>query len=101
MLGNRVPICLSDGVEEITATRNQDWTYRITANIKVKHTDGEETCAMIEVERAFLHIEALYNGGELYRLVVPDEDPVSVYFPEPSQEDWELLGIDSPKEEDR
>ena len=99
MLGNKVPILISDGVDEIIATRNPDKTYRVTTCVRVQQADGQEIAASVEISRAFLHIEALYDGEELYKLVVPTEEVIQVDFPAPSQEEWELLGLKSPKEE--
>lgn len=93
MWGNRMPILISDGCDDITATRNADKTYRVTAKVKVKQADGQETEATIEVERAFLHIEALESGGEFYKLIVPVEESLSVNFPKPSKDDWKMLGF--------
>lgn len=99
MLGNKVPIFLFNGVEEIVATRNPDQTYRVTAVVKVKYADGQEVDTILEVGRAFLHIDAFYDNGELYKIVVPENEAINVDFPAPSQEEWELLGLKSPKEE--
>ena len=92
MLGTRT-VTISDGCEEIAATRNRDNTYRVTAKVRVRTEDGQEIEATLNIGRANLHIEALESGGEFYQLVVPAEEPVSVDFPEPSEDDWKMLGF--------
>lgn len=93
MQGKRLPMLLSSGWREITATLNSDDTYRITASIMIKQDDGQEVDAVLEIERALIHIEAISNGGEVFKIVTPSEDPMNVDFPEPSKNDWKMLGF--------
>lgn len=96
MLRDRIPILISDGCDNLIATKNYDGTFRVTAAVKVKQSNGEEVEAVIEIERALLHIEALDNGKDIFRLIVSQDESVSESFPEPSKEEWELLGFNTP-----
>ena len=93
-----IPILISNGCDRLTATRNQDGTFRLEAFIKVKQNE-EDVDALVEVDRVLLNIEALVNPSDdhddIFKLVIPKEERVQECFPAPSREEWELLGFNS------
>ncbi len=98
MLRDRVPILISDGCDNLTATRNEDGTFRVSTSVILKQ-NGEDVEATVEIDRALIHIEALDNGKDIFRLVIPQDESITENFPEPSKEEWELLGFNAPQED--
>ena len=92
MLRDRVPILISDGCDNLKATRNEDGTFRVSAFVVLKQ-NGEDIEAIVEIDRALIHIEALDNGKDVFRLLVPQDQDTAESFPEPSKDDFELLGF--------
>lgn len=99
MLLDRVPIFIGEGCDNLTATRNEDGTFRVLASVILKQDFGEDIEATVEIERALIHFEALDNGKNIFRLVVPQDESIAESFPEPSKEEWELLGFSAPQED--
>lgn len=58
-----IPILISNGCDRLTATRNQDGTFRLEAFIKVKQNE-EDVDALVELDRVLLNIEALVNPSD-------------------------------------
>ena len=99
MFRDMVPILIGDGCDNLIATRNEDGTFRVSSSIILKQNFGVDTEATVVIERALIHIEAFNNGNDIFRMVVPQEESVAESFPEPSKEEWKLLGFHAPQED--
>ena len=99
MFRDMVPILIGDGCDNLIATRNEDGTFRVSASIILKQNFGVDTEATVEIKRALIHIEALDNGNDIFSVVVPQDESVTESFPEPSKEEWKLLGFNAPQED--
>lgn len=89
------PFC---GADEITAKRNRDGTFSVEMKTIVQY-DGEPepVIAIVKMERANVHIEALIGGDDkqtLYTITIPeDEEQSEIQEYQTTAEDWKMLGF--------
>lgn len=92
MYERKIPVLISDACDDITLTRNDDQTFCVTAICRLKRC-GEEVEAVVKIDRANIHIEALETNGDFIRFVIPEYEPMNIDFPEPTEEELALIGI--------
>jgi len=56
----------------ITASKNDDGTFRIVGITTVVQEDGTEADAIVQIDRAIVHIDALDGDDGLVQMTVPN-----------------------------